>query len=144
MDYIHDPTRIGGLKNVISINGGVELDLMGQENGESAGSRQLSGIGGQMDFLEGAYRSPGGQGYICLNATHTRKDGSLKSNIVPCVPAGSTVSVPRTMVECVVTEYGVAELAGKSLGERARAMAAIAHPDFREELLRYAREKLGA
>ena len=144
VDYIHDPARIGGLKNVISINGGVELDLMGQENGESAGSRQLSGIGGQMDFLEGAYRSPGGQGYICLNATHTRKDGSLKSNIVPCVPAGSTVSVPRTMVECVVTEYGVAELAGKSLGERARAMAAIAHPDFREELLRYAREKLGA
>ena len=143
VDYIHDPERIGQMENVISINGGVELDLMGQENAESAGTRQLSGIGGQMDFLEGAYRSKGGQGYICLNATYTRKDGTLKSNIVPCIPAGSTVSAPRTMIECVVTEYGVAELAGKSLGERARAMAAIAHPDFREDLLRYAREAFG-
>ena len=125
---------------MISINGGVELDLMGQENAESAGTRQLSGIGGQMDFLEGAYRSKGGKGFICLNATHKRKDGSLKSNIVPYIPTGSTVSAPRTMVQYVATEYGVACLSGKTLRERAEAMAVIAHPDFREELLRYARE----
>ena len=83
------------------------------------------------------------QGFICLNATHRRKDGTLKSNIVPCIPAGSTVSAPRTMVQYVVTEYGVAELSGKTLWERAQAMAAIAHPDFREDLLRYAQEKFG-
>ena len=143
VDYVHDPARISGMSRVISINGGVELDLMGQENAESAGTRQLSGIGGQLDFLEGAYRSRGGKGFICLNSTHRRKDGTLKSNIVPCIPAGSTVSAPRTMVQYVATEYGVANLSGKTLGERARAMASIAHPDFREELLRYAREHFG-
>lgn len=140
LDYIHSPGRISEMSNVISINGGVQLDLMGQENAESAGARQLSGIGGQMDFLEGAFRSKGGRGYICLNAARTAKDGSLKSNIVAAIPAGSTVSAPRTMIECVVTEYGAARLPGLSLRERAEAMAAIAHPAFREELLRYAYE----
>ena len=140
VDYIHSPERISRMKHVISINGGVELDLMGQENAESAGTRQLSGIGGQMDFLEGAFRSQGGKGFICLNSAHKKKDGTLKSNIVPFIPGGSTVSAPRTMIQYVVTEYGVARLTGLSLGERARAMASIAHPDFREELLRYAQE----
>lgn len=140
VDYVHSPERIGSMKNVISINGGVELDLMGQENAESAGTRQLSGTGGQLDFLEGAYRSQGGKGFICLASTHTRKDGSLKSNIVPFIPGGSTVSAPRTMIQYVATEYGIAKLSGLSLRERAEAMANIAHPDFREELLKYARE----
>ena len=140
LDYVHSVERISQMSNVISINGGVEVDLMGQENGESAGTRQLSGIGGQMDFLEGAYRSKGGKGFVCLNATHKRKDGTLKSNIVPCIAGGSTVSAPRTMIQYVATEYGVAKLSGKTLRERAEALAAIAHPDFREELLRYARE----
>lgn len=140
VDYIHSPERIGRMKNVISINGGVELDLMGQENGESAGARQLSGIGGQMDFLEGAFRSRGGKGFICLNSVHRKKDGTLKSNILPCIPAGSTVSVPRTMIQYVVTEYGVACLTGLSLAERACAMASIAHPQFRAGLEEYAKE----
>ena len=141
VDCVHSVERISRMSNVISINGGVEVDLMGQENGESAGTRQLSGIGGQMDFLEGAYRSKGGKGFVCLNATHKKKDGTLKSNIVPCIAGGSTVSAPRTMIQYVATEYGVAKLSGKTLRERAEALAAIAHPDFREELLRYAREK---
>ena len=83
VDYVHSPERISRMKRVISINGGVELDLMGQENAESAGSRQLSGTGGQLDFLEGAFRSEGGKGFICLASTHKKKDGTLKSNIVP-------------------------------------------------------------
>ena len=132
--------RISRLSNVISINGGVQLDLMGQENAESAGSRQLSGIGGQMDFLEGAFRSKGGKGFICINSSRVTKEGERKSNILPAIPAGSTVSAPRTMIQYVATEYGVVSLPGKSLRERAEAMASIAHPDFREELLRYARE----
>ena len=140
VDHVHAPERMGQLSSFISINGGVQLDLMGQENAESVGSRQLSGIGGQMDFLEGAFRSKGGRGYICLNSSRRDKEGNLRSNIVPTIPGGSTISVPRTMIECVATEYGVAHLAGLSLGERAAAMASIAHPDFREELARYARD----
>ena len=140
LDYVHDPQRIGTMKNVISINGGVQLDLMGQENAESAGTRQLSGIGGQMDFLEGAYRSVGGKGYICINSARKAKDGTLKSNIVPFIPGGSTVSAPRTMIQSVATEYGIANLSGKTLRERAEAMIAIAHPDFRDELEQYAKE----
>ena len=140
VDYVHSPDRIAQMKNVISINGGVELDLMGQENAESAGTRQLSGTGGQLDFLEGAFRSEGGKGFICLASSHKMKDGSLKSNIVPCIPAGSTVSAPRGMIQYVATEYGIAKLSGLTLKERAMAMTKIAHPDFREELARYAEE----
>lgn len=143
LDYVHDPYRIARMKNVISINGGVQLDLMGQENGESAGTRQLSGIGGQMDFLEGAFRSPGGKGFICIHSSRVTREGERKSNIVPFIPGGSTVSAPRTMIQYVVTEYGVAKLSGHSLRERAQAMVSIAHPDFREELERYAREHFG-
>ena len=140
IDYIHSVERISQMNNVISINGGVQLDLMGQENAESAGTRQLSGIGGQMDFLEGAYRSKGGKGFICINSSRITKDGERKSNIVATIPSGSTISAPRTQIQYVATEYGVAALAGKSLRERAEAMASIAHPDFREELLKFAAE----
>ena len=140
LDYIHSVERISKLSNVISINGGVQLDLMGQENAESAGTRQLSGIGGQMDFLEGAFRSKGGKGFICINSSRVTKDGERKSNIIATIPGGSTVSAPRTMIQYVATEYGVVSLSGKTLRERAEAMASIAHPDFREELLKYARD----
>lgn len=100
----------------------------------------MSGIGGQLDFLEGAYRSKGGKGFVCLNATHKKKDGTLKSNIVPYIAGGSTVSAPRTMIQYVATEYGIAKLSGKTLRERAEAMVAISHPDFRDELLQYAQD----
>ena len=140
LDYIHSVERISKLSNVISINGGVQLDLMGQENAESTGTRQLSGVGGQMDFLEGAYRSKGGKGFICINSSRVTKDGERKSNILATIPGGSTISAPRTMIQYVATEYGIASLSGKTLRERAEAMAAIAHPDFREELMKYARE----
>lgn len=142
LDYIHSVERISKMSNVISINGGVQLDLMGQENAESAGTRQLSGIGGQMDFLEGAYRSKGGKGFICINSSRVTKDGERKSNILPFIPGGATVSAPRTMIQYVATEYGVAKLSGLSLRERAEAMISVAHPDFREELSKYAAENL--
>lgn len=140
LDYIHSVERISQMSNVISINGGVQLDLMGQENVESAGTRQLSGIGGQMDFLEGAYRSKSGKGFICINSSHLTKEGERKSNIVATISAGSTISAPRTQIQHVATEYGVASLSGKTLRERAESMASIAHPNFREELMEYARE----
>lgn len=140
LDYIHSPERMSKLSNFISINGGVQLDLMGQENGEMSGTRQLSGIGGQMDFLEGAYRSQGGKGFICINSSRMTKEGVRKSNIVPFIPAGSVVSAPRTIIEYVATEFGVVKLSGLSVFERAEKMASIAHPDFRQELLDYAKE----
>ena len=140
VDYVHDPHRMGDMSNFISINGGVQLDLMGQENAESAGTRQLSGTGGQLDFLEGAFRSPGGKGFICMNSARKAKDGTLKSNIVPFIPGGSTVSAPRGMIQYVATEYGVAKLSGLSLPERAQAMISVAHPQFRAELEAYAKE----
>ncbi len=140
VDYVHSPERMAQLSNFISINGGVQLDLMGQENAEAAGTRQLSGIGGQLDFLEGAYRSKGGKGFICINSSRTDKTGALKSNIVPFIPGGSVVSAPRTMIQYVATEYGVVKLSGLTLRERAEAMISIAHPDFRAELTQYAQE----
>lgn len=141
VDYVHSPERMGGMRNFISINGGVELDLMGQENGESAAGRQLSGTGGQLDFLEGAFRSRGGKGFICLRSARREKDGTLKSNIVPFIGGGSVVSAPRALVQYVATEYGVAKLSGLSLRERAEAMISVAHPDFRQELSRCAEER---
>ena len=143
VDYIHSPERMSKMKNFIGIMGGVQLDLMGQENAESAGKRQLSGIGGQLDFLEGAYRSEGGKGFICLNAARKDKDGNLKSNIVPFIPGGSVVSGPRTMIQYVATEYGIVKLSGLSLRERAQAMISIAHPAFHAELEQYAKETWG-
>ncbi|MBO5340838.1 MAG: acetyl-CoA hydrolase [Oscillospiraceae bacterium] len=143
VDYIHSPERMSSMKNFIGIMGGVQLDLMGQENAESAGKRQLSGIGGQLDFLEGAYRSEGGKGFICLNSARKDKEGNLKSNIVPFIPGGSVVSGPRTMIQYVATEYGVVKLSGLSLRERAQAMISIAHPAFHAELEQYARETFG-
>ena len=140
VDYVHSPERIGSMKHVISINGGVQLDLMGQENAESSGSRQLSGTGGQLDFLEGAFRSQGGRGFICLNSSRKDKDGTQKSNILPFIPGGCTISAPRSLIQYVATEYGVAKLSGLSLLERAQAMISIAHPEFRAELTRYAQD----
>ena len=140
VDYVHSPERMSQLSNFVGIMGGVQLDLMGQENAESAGKRQLSGIGGQLDFLEGAYRSKGGKGFVCLNSARKDKEGNLKSNIVPFIPGGSVVSGPRTMIQYVATEYGVVKLSGLSLRERAEAMISVAHPDFRAELTKYAEE----
>jgi acyl-CoA hydrolase len=134
VDYVHNPRQIAQLKNVVSVNGGVEVDLLGQENAETSGTRQLSGTGGQLDFLEGAFLAEGGKGFICLASTHQKKDGSLKSNIVSAISPRSAVSAPRGMVQCVATEYGVAKLAALSVRERAEALIAIAHPQFREEL----------
>lgn len=140
LDYIHNIENMCQNPDFISIMGGVQLNLMGEENAESSGTRQLSGIGGQLDFIESAYRSKGGKGFICLNSARKSKDGALVSNIVANFPIGSTVSAPRTMIQYVATEYGVAKLSGLSLKERAEAMIKIAHPAFRDELSRYAME----
>ena len=143
LDYVHNPRVIEKITNYISINGGVQLDLMGQENAESVGTRQLSGVGGQLDFLEGAFLSRGGAGYICIESSRVDKKGVRHSNIVPAITAGSAISGPRALIQNVATEYGVAHLTGLSLKERAQAMIAVAHPDFRAELQEYAAKTFG-
>ena len=141
--YANDPYIVGQHDNVVAINNCVEVDLYGQTCSEAAGFRQISGTGGQLDFLQGAFRSKGGQGFICMASTFTdKKTGEKKSRITPAMPAGSIVTDPRTCAFYLVTEYGMVNLAGCSAWERAEKIISIAHPDFREDLIKAA-EKQG-
>ncbi|MDR0848889.1 MAG: butyryl-CoA:acetate CoA-transferase [Propionibacteriaceae bacterium] len=138
VDYTNDPKIIAQIDNFVSINACIEVDLYGQVSSESVGTRQISGTGGQLDFVEGAYKSKNGQSFICMASTKTLKDGTLNSTIRPTMTAGSIITCPRTATHMIVTEYGVAELKGKSTWERAEALISIAHPDFQEELIKEA------
>ncbi|MEN6325994.1 MAG: acetyl-CoA hydrolase/transferase C-terminal domain-containing protein, partial [Syntrophomonas sp.] len=130
------PWMIAQNPNTISINACLEVDLYGQVSSESSGTRHISGTGGQLDFATGAYMSEGGISFICCNASYEDKDGNLKSRIVPTLPPGSIVTVPRTQTHCIVTEYGIADLAGRSTWQRAEALINIAHPNLRDELVK--------
>lgn len=136
-DYVNDPYIIAQNDNMISINSAIEVDITGQVCADSIGPTVYSGIGGQLDFVRGAGRSRGGKAIIALPAT--AKDGTL-SRIVPQLKPGAGVVTSRGDVRYLVTEYGVADLYGKSLRERARALIAIAAPQCREELERYAKQ----
>lgn len=136
--YTNDPAMIGCNPKVVAINNAIEIDLFSQVSSESTGTRQISGTGGQLDFILGAYKSEGGKGLICLNSTYRQKDGTLASRIVPTLSAGSIVTCPRSLVHYVVTEFGCAQLKAKSTWQRAEALINIAHPDFREQLIQYA------
>lgn len=131
VDYINDPFIIGQHENMISINSALQVDLMGQVNAEMLGSRQFSGVGGQVDFIRGASRSLNGKSIIALPATAA---GGKISRIACELDKGAAVTTSRNDVHYVVTEYGVADLRGKSLRERAKALIAISHPDFRDSL----------
>lgn len=141
IDYCNDPTVISQLDNFISINNCVSVDLYGQINGESSGSRQISGTGGQLDFLTGAYMSNGGQAYICMTSSYTDKQGNHKSRIVPGFN-GDAITDPRSQAFNIVTEYGKVSLVGKPDWQRTEALISVAHPDHREWLIGEA-EKLG-
>ncbi len=138
VNYTNDARVIAQLDNFISINNAVDIDLYGQVNAESAGTKQISGAGGQMDFVMGAYLSNGGKSFICLSSTFTTKDGTMQSRIRPTLANGSTVTDTRPQTEFVVTEYGKINLKGLSMWERAEALISIAHPDFRDDLIREA------
>lgn len=134
--WINDPRNIAKNKNVVSINNAMEVDLTGQVNAESVGRSQYSGTGGQLEWVVGAQWSEGGKSIIALRSSYRDREGNLHSKIKPILPPGSVVTTPRTCVQYVVTEYGVADLRYKSTLERAKALIAIAHPDFRGELSR--------
>ena len=135
VDYTNDVRVLAQLDNFISINNAIDMDLFGQVNAESAGLKHISGTGGQLDFVMGAYLSKGGKSFICMSSTVTGKDGSMKSRIVPTLTPGSIATDPRSCVHYIVTEYGMVNLKGLSTWERAEALISIAHPDFRDQLV---------
>jgi len=136
VSYTNDPCVIGRNPKVVAINNAIEVDLFSQVASEAAGPRQISGTGGQLDFIFGAYRSDGGKGLICINSTYKKKDGTIGSRIVPTLSPGTIVTCPRSIVHYVVTEFGYVQLKAKSTWERAEALINIAHPDFREGLVK--------
>ena len=135
--YINDPSGISQNDSMISITGCVAADLYGQVGSESSGTRQISGTGGQLDYLTGAAMSKGGKAFLCMTSSFTDKTGVRHSRIVPTF-SGDIVTSPRSQAYYIVTEYGCVNLAGKSTWERAAALISIAHPDFRDELIRAA------
>ena len=139
VEYTNMPHVIMRNDNVVSINSTTQIDLQGQASSESDGHRHISGTGGQLQFVRGAYASNGGKSFICLPSTYEKK-GVRKSRIVLDLTAGNIVTTPRSDVMYVVTEYGIANLKGRSVPERARAIIDLAHPDFREDLERQAHE----
>jgi acyl-CoA hydrolase len=139
VDYTNLPHIIMRNDNVVSINSTTQVDLQGQAASESDGHRHISGTGGQLQFVRGAYASKGGKSFICLPSTYDGK-GVRKSRIVLDLTAGNIVTTPRSDTMYVVTEYGMANLKGRSVCERARMLIDLAHPDFREELERQAHE----
>ena len=140
VDYTNDVRVIAQLDNFISINNAVDVDLFGQVNAESAGTRHISGAGGQLDFVMGAYLSKGGKSFICCSSTMKAKDGTLRSRIRPTLTEGSIVTDTRANTHYLVTEYGMVNLKGASTWERAEKIISIAHPDFREELIQAAEQ----
>lgn len=139
VDYTNLPHNIAKNDNVVSINNTTQMDLQGQAASESDGHRHISGTGGQLQFVRGAYASKGGKTFLCLSSTFDKR-GDRRSRIVLNLTPGNVVTTPRTDVMYVVTEYGMANLKGRSVAERAKALIGLAHPDFREGLEREARE----
>jgi len=140
VDYTNLPDNIARNERVVSINNTTQIDLQGQAASESSGHRHISGTGGQLQFVRGAYQSKRGKSFICLSSTYERGD-RRESRIVSTLTPGNIVTTPRTDTMYVVTEYGMVNLKGLSVPERARALIGIAHPDFRESLSKEAREK---
>jgi 4-hydroxybutyrate CoA-transferase len=138
IEHVNDPFVISRNDNVVAINSAIEVDLTGQVCADSIGTKFYSGVGGQLDFMYGASRSKGGRAIIALPATAERRDGTRISKIVPTLTPGAGVTTTRNHIHTVVTEFGAAQLYGRNIRQRARALIEIAHPDFREDLTRQA------
>lgn len=135
VSYTNDIRSISALDNFMSINNAVDLDLFGQINSESSGTKHISGAGGQLDFVLGAYLSKGGKSFICCSSTYKTKDGQVKSRILLTLNPGSIVTDTRANTHFLVTEFGIVNIKGLSTWEKAEAIISIAHPDFRDELI---------
>jgi acyl-CoA hydrolase len=133
VDVVNAPHVIARNHHMVSINGALAIDLYGQVVADRLDGRQFSGIGGHEDFVEQSGLDLSDRSLICLPSTATSA-GTVVSRIVSALTPGTTVTTPRHQVDLVITEYGVAELRGRTLRERALALAGIAHPDFRDAL----------
>lgn len=136
--YTNDPANIALNDNVISINNALEVDLFSQVSSESKGFKHISGTGGQLDYTIGAVNSKNGKAFICLTSTYNDKEGKLHSRIVPTFITGTNVTVPRSLTHYIATEYGIANMKGLTTWGRAEALINLAHPDFREDLIKEA------
>lgn len=134
--YTNDPRVISSIDDFVSINNTIEVDLYSQVNAESSDTTQISGNGGMWDFVLGSQWSKGGKSFICLASTYTDKEGNVKSRIVPTFAPASITTIPRQMVDYIVTEYGAVRLRGKATWWRAEELISIAHPNFRDELIK--------
>jgi acyl-CoA hydrolase len=134
VEIVNAPDVIGANSDMVSINGALAIDIHGQVVADTIDGNQFSGIGGAEDFVAGAGLELSDRSLICLPSTF-EKDGARQSRIVPWFGPGAVITTPRHQVDVIVTEYGAAELEGKTVRERGRALAAIAHPQFRDELL---------
>jgi len=139
-DYVNDPFVISRNDRMVAINSALEVDLTGQVCADSIGPKLYSGVGGQLDFIYGASRSKGGVPIISLPSTNTMRDGTVLSKIAAMLKHGAGVVTSRNHVRYIVTEYGVADLYGKTIRERATQLINIAHPDFRDDLKKQAQE----
>ena len=140
VNYTNNPNAISMHDNFISINNILEVDLLTQVCSESSGLRQISGTGGQLDFVIGAFHSQGGKAFLAFSSTYQDKEGKIHSRIRPLLTPGAAVTVPRTVVQYLVTEYGAVNLKALSIWGKAEAVISIAHPDFRDELIKEAKE----
>ena len=141
MRYVNDPEIIRQLDHFVSISGCVSMDLYGQVCSETSGTRHISGTGGQLDFVTGAYMAEHGQAFLTMPSTFTDKQGIKHSRILPKFTEGDVITTPRTQAPSMVTEFGVARLPGLTAWQRAEAIISIAHPDFREELIAAAEQQ---
>lgn len=141
MWYVNNPETLRQLDDFVSINSCIAMDLYGQVCSESSGTRHISGTGGQLDFVTGAYMAPQGKAFLAMPSMHVDKQGVRHSHILPKFTNGDIITTPRTQAPYMVTEYGVANLSGLATWQRAEAIINIAHPDFREDLIKAAAEQ---
>jgi len=139
-EYVNDPFVIAQNERMVAINSAIEVDLTGQVCADSIGPKLYSGVGGQLDFIYGASRSKGGVPIIALPSSTTLRDGTPIGRIAAMLKQGAGVVTSRNHVRYIITEYGVADLYGKSIRQRANALIKVAHPDFRADLEKQARE----
>jgi butyryl-CoA:acetate CoA-transferase len=141
VDHCNSSRTIAALDNFMSINNAMEVDLFGQISAETAGTRHISGAGGQLDFVLGAYLSKGGKSFMCCSSTvKDKKGGTAQSRIIPTLKPGTVVTDTRACGHYLVTEYGIANLKGLASWQKAEAIIGLAHPDFRENLIKAAEE----
>jgi acyl-CoA hydrolase len=134
VEIVNSPDVIARNRRMVTINGALSVDIQGQVIADTINAKQYSGIGGHEDFVAGPALALEARSLLCMSSTYT-VDGTSHSRIVPWFDRGAVITTPRHQVDVIVTEYGAAELQGKTVHQRGEALAAVAHPDHRDELL---------